>query len=50
MLQITRLELASYFGGKLDSISGAIVYSAGVSARYGNAKITSVTEDVPLTT
>jgi len=40
MLQISRLELASPFGGKLGSISGAIMYIARVSARYGKAKIT----------
>jgi hypothetical protein len=39
MLQISRLELASPFGGKLDSIPGANVYCAEVSARYGNARI-----------
>ena len=50
VLQSSRLERASPSGGKLNSISGAIVHSAGVLARYGNAKITSTAEDVPLTT
>jgi hypothetical protein len=40
MLQISRLEFACPFGGKLENVSGAIVFSGGVSERYGNANIT----------